>query len=475
MRSSAIIFALVSLGLLATFGGMSGCKKSVNQTQPVIQNTVRISLSSTGTEGNLDCVADSIGISNDGRFVAFTSKASNMIPGGTGIFSNVFLRDNVNRTLTLVSVSNTGGLANGASGTPSMSGDGRYIAFSSFATNLDSTSVSVPAGVRQIYVRDMQMGTTTLVSRSSNAGLVADQNCNNPKISNNGNFVVFESLSNLLDGVVAGGDDNDAFADIYVRDWLNVGGGFPTTLVSMVSGAAPGSGPSNKGNGDSTNACISADGSVIAFASTASNLVVFSQDGGLDTNGVPDVFVREMGTNRTVRCSVEFAGSDPTLKGLSRSPTISLDGQMVSFSSLAGNLHPAAQEQTPNIYFRFWNGLTPFTEVLSVHTSGATGGASCDHPSISGDGTKIAWQSASSALVNGDTNGVEDIFLRNRTTLTTSRESVQTFGGQLDGQSAAPAYSADGRYIAFWSQATNAVDDDTNGAADIFLRGPPFK
>jgi Tol biopolymer transport system component len=454
---------------------MSGCKKSVNQTHPVIQNTVRVSLSSAGAEGNLDAVADSIGISNDGRYIVFTSKASNLIPGGTGIYANVFLRDNVNRTLVLVSVKKDGTLADAASGTPSISGDGRYVAFTSLSTSLDSSGLVPPAGVKQVYVRDMQLGVTTLVSRSSNAGLMADQNCDNPKISNNGNMVVFESLSNVLDGVPGGGDDNDAFVDIYVRDWLNAGANFPTTLVSMVSNKAPGSGAANKGNGDSTNACISADGSVIAFASTASNLVTLSADGGLDTNGVPDVFVREMGTNRTVRCSVEFGGSDPTLKGLSRSPTISLDGQFVAFSSLAGNLHPAAQEQTPNIYIRSWNGLSPFTEVLSVHTSGATGGASCDHPSISGDGTKIAWQSASSALVNGDSNGVEDIFLRNRTTLTTSRESVQTFGGQLDGQSAAPAYSADGRYIAFWSKATNAVDDDTNGAADIFLRGPPFK
>ncbi len=187
-----------------------------------------------------------------------------------------------------------------------------------------------------------------------------------------------------------------------------------------------------------------------------------------------DVFVRDCNTFRTVRCSVEYVGSNPTLKGLSRSPCITLDGQLVAFSSLAGNLNPTAQEQTPNIYLRSWNGLAPFTEVLSVHTSGATGGASCDRPTISGDGSRIAWQSASSALVNGDSNGVEDVFLRNRSTAQTSRESVQTFGGQLDGQSSVPCYSPDGRYIVFWSKSTNVVDDDTNGAADIFLRGPPF-
>jgi Tol biopolymer transport system component len=134
-----------------------------------------------------------------------------------------------------------------------------------------------------------------------------------------------------------------------------------------------------------------------------------------------------------------------------------------------------AQENNPNIYIRAWNAATPFTEVLSVHTSGATGGASCDRPSVCGDGTKIVWQSISSALVNGDTNGCNDVFERDRVAFQTSRQSVSTYGNQLDSPSGAPAYSADGRYIVFWSEASNVVDDHTSGAADIYLRGPPFR
>jgi hypothetical protein len=469
MKSIPAIVGIASLGILLSFGGIAGCKKSINHNNPTIQNTVRISLTSIGGEGNLDAFADSIGISNDGRYIAFSSKATNLVAGDTNNAADIFLRDNISRTLTLVSISLVGGPANGASGSPSISGNGQYVVFSSLATNL--TADAVPAGKKQIYVRDMINQQTTLISRASGAtGLIADDTCDNPKISNDGVYVVFQSLSNILDGVIAGGVDNDAVSDIYRRKWIDGTAAFPTDLISLASLST-----TVKGNLPSFNPCISADGSVIAFASTASNLVSASQDGAPDSNGLDDVFVREFATTRTVRCSSEFVGFNPALKGLSRSPSISLDGQLVAFSSLAGTLHPAAQEQTPNIYVRSWNGLTPFTEVLSVHTSGATGGASCDKPSISGDGSKITWQSASSALVNGDSNGVEDIFLRNRVTLETSRESVQTFGGQLDGQSAVPAFSADGRYIAFWSKATNVVDDDTNGAADIFLRGPPFK
>ncbi len=474
MRSSAAIVVTVSLGILLAFAGLSGCKKTVNRNNPTIQNTVRVSLATNGAEGNLDTVNDSIGISNDARYVAFTSRATNLVAGDTNNASDVFLRDNVDRTLTLISISFAGGPANGASGTPSVSGNGQFVAFSSLATNL--TLDVVPAGKKQIYVRDVVNGTTTLISRSSGAtGLIADDTCDTPRISNDGVYVVFQSVSNLLDGVPgAGGDDDDATLDIYRRKWIDGTSAFLTELVNFNSGFFPGNGKVNKGN-IAFAPCISADGNHIAFTSSATTLVTATQDGGPDTNAQDDVFVREMSTGRTVRCSVEFVGSNPALKALSRSPSITLDGQLVAFSSLAGNLHPAAQEQTPNIYVRSWAGLTPFTDVLSVHTSGATGGASCDRPTISGDGTKIAWQSSSSALVNGDSNGVEDVFLRDRMAQQTSRESVQTFGGQLDGQSSVPMYSPDGRYIVFWSKSTNVVDDDENGAADIFLRGPPFK
>lgn len=472
MTSSARIVGFSLLGLFVALGGMAACKKTVDRNHPAILNTVRVSLSSSGAEGNLDAANETPGISNDGHFVVFSSKATNLVPNDTNNKQDVFYRDNINRTLVLVSVAFNGGPSDGISGVPSISGDGRYVAFASDATNLVNPP---PPAFKQIYVRDMQLGVTTLVSRASGAsGLIADGDCDNPKISNDGNYVVFESTSSQLDGVIAGGDDNDGLSDIYRRQWIDGTSAFPTVLISIQSGFGPGAG--KKGTGSSNHPVISGDGRYVAFDSNAADLVSASQDGAPDSNSTTDVFVRDTGTNRTVRCSVEYPGFNPALFGASRSPSISLDGQLVVFRSLSGTLHPAAQElATPNIFLRSWNGLSPFTEVLSVHSSGATGGQNCDRPSVCGDGTKIVWQSPSSALVNGDSNSADDIFERNRTSLETTRASVQTFGGQLDGTSNAPAYSADGRYIVFWSKATNVVDDDTNGAADIFLRGPPFK
>jgi Tol biopolymer transport system component len=484
MKPITLAIRLTFMLCLVAFGLTAGCnQKKINKTNPALLTTVRVSMASDGTEGNLDAVPDTPGVSNDGRYIAFTSRAFNLIPNNfdTNGFQDVFLRDNLNRSLVMVSVSLGGGPANGASGQPSVSGDGRYVAFSSTATNLVATVV--PAGVRQIYVRDMTGDGVTppqtyLVSRATGAtGLIADDECRNPKISNDGIFIAFESKSNLLDGVNGGGDDNEtptALFDVYRRKWIDGTSTFPTELISIRSTFAMGA--NEKGNSSSTNPSISADGRYVAFDSGSSNLVDVNQDGAPDNNGTTDVFVRDCQTNRTVRCSVEFAGHDPLLVSQSGAPAISLDGQLVCFRSLSGALHATAQEQgTPNIFVRSWNVAVPFTEVLSVHSSGATGGASCNRPTISGDGSKIAWQSGSSALVNGDSNSAEDIFLRDRVSQSTSRESVQTFGGQLDGLSNAAIYSPDGRYIIFWSKATNVVDDDDNGAADIFMRGPPFK
>jgi hypothetical protein len=471
---AAIVPALtLVLGWLAT----GGCNGKVNDSQPNLMTTVRVSLSSSNDEGNLDAVQDSIGVSNNGRFVSFTSRATNLVPGDNNTVADVFLRDNIARTLVLVSVSLTGGPANGASGSSSLSGDGNYVVFTSLATNLTS-DVVIP-GKRQVYVRDIAAGVTTLVSRATGAtGLIASDDCLNPKLSNDGTCVVFDSLANNLDGVAAGGDDNDAISDVWRRRWIDGTSAFPTDLVSFASGSTSPGG--TKGNLGSSKPSVSTDGRYVAFESNASNLVAAGSDGGPDLNATTDVFVRDMQAFRTVRCSVELPGTlfPNALVGPSLSPAISLDGLLVTFRSTSGLLSVLAPEQNPNIYVRSWFAVLPdlpFTEVLSVHTSGATGGAGCEKPTISGDGSKIAWQSPSPALVNGDSNGVLDVFLRSRTVQATTRESVQTFGGQLDGQSGTPTYSPDGRYIVFWSQATNGVDNDTNGAADIYMRGPPLK
>jgi Tol biopolymer transport system component len=484
MKPSSILISLLVLAVLA--GAVSGgCnQKKINKTNPALMATVRVSIATDGTEGNRPAANDQIGVSFDGRYVAFTSDADNLVPNDNKSLSDVFVRDNKMRTLTLVSVSTSNGAANAASSQAHISGDGRYVVFCSFATNLTTDAPPPPAGVRQVYVRDMVLGVTTLVSRATGAsGAFANVNCSNPKISNDGNYVVFDTGAENLDGTAGGGVDSDGLVDVYRRKWIDGSNVFPTELVSFASGCGNPPLTTTKGNQASRIPAISADGRFVAFESDATNLVSVGGpggDGGPDLNQQTDVFVRDMDTNRTVRCSVELAGTSfPSalpLAGPSSSATISLDGTIVGFRSTSALLSPIAQDQAPNIYIRgLWGTAQEFTEVLSIHTSGATGGQNCNKPSLCGDGSKLVWQSPSPALVNGDTNGSLDIFLRDRTAAQTSRQSVQTFGGQLDGDSEIPVYSGDGRYIVFWSRATNGVDDDTNGAADIYMRGPPFK
>jgi Tol biopolymer transport system component len=474
LAAAARSLFLSGITLLILMGGCT--KKKIDSVQPDLLVTIRLSLSSSGGQGNLDAVNDPPGISNNGQFVAFTSKAFNLVPNDNNNAPDVFYRDNIARTTTLVSMNLSGtGSGNGPSGSPWLSGNGQYVVFASKATNL--TSDILPLGnPQQIYVRDMFTGTTTLVSRANGlGGPIADLDCNNPKISNDGTAIIFDSATTVLDITDV---TVSTVTHVYRRLWLNGNLGYPTELVDFASGTTTLAGPAFVANGNSVKGAPSADGRFIAFESNGSTLVSAPADGGPDKNGTTDVFVRDMMTFRTVRCSVPgpgFTEVPPAVVGPSQSATISADGQTVGFRSTSPILSAIAQETNPNIYARAWNAASPFTEVLSVHTSGATGGASCDHPTMSADGARVVWDSISASLVNGDTNGVPDVFQRDRSARITSRESVSTFGNQLNAPSERPSISADGRYIAFYSEASNVVDDQSSGASDIFLRGPPFR
>ena len=472
LRHSAVaaILCLVAFGF--------GCDPKVNNDDTSLEVTVRTSLSTASGQGNGDMIeTDKPDISDDGRYLVFTSRASNLVSNDTNNQPDVFRRDNRTRTTVLVSI-NTGGTASGnnSSGQPAISGDGRYVVFSSKANDVaagDTDLLVTP--LQDIFVRDMTTGATTLVSRASGpAGVKATADCFAPQIAKTGRHVVFHTTSENLDGVTAGGDDNDgAVFDVYRRDWLDPTNVFPTTLISVKSGFAPGTG--NKGTGASSFASISSDGNLVAFESAAADLVSLTADGAPDNNGSTDVFLRNVATNRTQLLSVRLSTApspDPGVDGPSSSPSFSANGLYVVFRSLAGNL-VAEDDGTASDIFR--RDLTnSLTQILSVHTSGSQAGNSCDFPNISNDGAIVTWQSSSSNLVNGDANASQDCFVRNLTAQTTGRVSVSTFGGELNALSARPRISGDGRYVVFISQATNAADDDSNGASDLFLRGPPF-
>lgn len=244
-------------------------------------------------------------------------------------------------------------------------------------------------------------------------------------------------------------------------------GAQPTTTRVSVSSTGgegddvSGSGPSFSHSASITppGVAISGDGRWVAFGSFATNLYF-----GWEGNTVEDVFVhdRQTGTTRMVSVGVTGAPGD----GPSGQPVISSDGRWVAFMSATTSLVPGGASRV-GIYVR--DLLTNTTTRASVGPSGVEADEGSASPAISGDGRYVAFVSEGTNLVPGDTNWLADIFVHDRASETTSRVSVGTAGAQANGVSADPVISTDGRWVAFVSRASNLVPNDTNGVDDIFL------
>ena len=333
--------------------------------------------------------------------------------------------------------------ANANSSWPAISSDGRYIAFISSATNFLTTGTTT----NHIFIRDNTTERTFLISKTP-SGIEGNAGSLSPSISADGRYVAFTSnASNLVPG------DSNNVADIFVHDR-------DTNTTRRVSVDSAG----NESNGISYFTDISADGQYVVFHSGASNLV------SADTNNASDVFLHNRDSGTTNRISINTAG----IEGNSHSdtPSISADGNHIAFISRSTNLDPL--DPTFNaltghdIYLH--NRVTGQTTLVSVNTAGAKGNNRSYWPSISGDGRYITFYSSSTNLVTNDTNGLRDIFLRDIQTGLTSRISISTLGIEsMGGDSYEPAISANGRYIAFRSKATNLVSNDTNNTDDVFI------
>jgi Tol biopolymer transport system component len=402
-------------------------------------STDRISVGSGGTQA--DDSSDSPSVSADGRFVAFWSNATNLVAGDTNGDSDVFVRDRQTGVTERVSVDSAGGQADDGSGIPAISADGRFVAFVSFATNLVAGDTN---GARDVFVRDRLTGATERVSVNSaeveaNANVLTDR----PSISADGRFVTFATVAtNLVTG------DTNGAVDVFVRD-RQAG---TTERVSIDSAEA-------QVSFDSNGPFISADGRFVAFQSDAPALVAG------DTNIASDIFVRDRQTGTTERVSVDSAEAQAT--GASFYPSISADGRFVAFLSVANNLVPGDTSSNLDIFVR--DRLTGATEMVGI---GGSGGGFIDDfvPAISGDGRMVAFASGANSLVAGDTNAVPDVFVKDRLTGATQRVSVDGAGGEANLDSTTPSISADGRFVAFYSDATDLVAADTNTFSDVFIR-----
>ncbi|HET8944260.1 MAG TPA: calcium-binding protein [Dehalococcoidia bacterium] len=397
--------------------------------------TERVSVTTSGQQG--DGLSGYPSVSGDGRYVAFSSDATNLAPGDTNLATDIFVRDRLSGVTEWVSVSVTGGAGDGTSYVPAISADGRYVAFASSASNLVAGDAN---GVTDVFVRDRVAGTTALVSVDG-----AGNQGNNPSyessLSADGRFVAFRSASDNL----VPGDTNKA-DDVFVRDRL----AGTTTRVSLANDGSQ----SNRNNYAPG---ISSDGRFVVFWSSASNLVAG------DTNHKDDVFVRDTLAGTTVRASVSSAGAEAD--GRSNDAAISGDGRFVTFRSHASNLVAGDTNTTGDV---FVNDLsTGATELVSA-SGGVSGDGISGYPDINHDGSLVVFRSAASNLVSGDTNGAVDVFVRDRIAGVTSLASVDSTGVQGDRASDHPSISSDGGVVAFHSWARNLVPGDTNRATDTF-------
>lgn len=325
---------------------------------------------------------DLFSISADGRFVSFVSAATNLVSGLTTTSSQIFVRDRVAGTTELASVDSTGVEGNSFSGSSSISGDGRYVAFDSNSSNLVAGDTNQ---TDDVFVRDRTMATTERVSIDS-SGNESVGGGYWPTISADGGVVTFTSAASDLVP-----NDRNHTEDAFVHD-RQTGA---TERVSIDSGGI-------EGNGDTVAGWLSADGQIAVFVSLASNLV------SGDTNGKWDIFVRDRTAGVTERVSVDSSGGEGN--GASIAPTISADGNMVAFISDAPNLVPGDANGVVDGFVH--DRSSGITTRWSTDSSGAEGNGGCWSIIVSADGRAAAFSSQATNLVSGDTNGFTDVFVR---------------------------------------------------------------
>jgi Tol biopolymer transport system component len=341
----------------------------------------RVSVSSTGVQGNRATIGRP-SISADGRYVAFSSAATNLVPNDLNNREDVFVRDLMTNTTVRVSVSTGGAEANGVSGEAAISGDGRVVAFSTKANNLVPGDTN---GRADILVRDWSAASPTTAAVSvSTGGVPGNDGSYDPSLSRNGRLIAFTSFATDL---VVG--DTNGRSDIFVRDTAAA----TTTMVSTSHTGGP-------SDGDSAGAQISIDGDAVVYDSYATNLV------SRDTNNHRDVFMRSVASATT---TLESRYSSPNSNGHqgngdSFEPIVG--GGTVAFSTNATNLTSTSDT----------NGLTDVivsstaTHVVSAaRTNGTPVGGTA--PAISADGQQLVFTSASSGITPNDTNGATDLFM----------------------------------------------------------------
>jgi Tol biopolymer transport system component len=401
----------------------------------------RVNVSSTEEQSNN--VSNEASISRDGRYVAFDSQATNLAPGD-GVDDDIFLRDRVSGTTTIVSAGTNGD----AAVMPEISASGRYVAFASGA-KLVSEDTNI---YEDVFVWDRETGATTRASVSSTGGQgdsaspVGGQQGSGISINRNGRFVAFTSVATNL----APGDDN-GIQDIFVRD--RVAG--TTVRVPAESTGEPATETDGSKLYGLGNPAISLDGRYLAF----NTIRAISTPGGAFLRDGTDVYVRDLQTGATTRVTTGAFGQANFGVAIDR------DGTHVAFSS-AVDSGPG----TGDIYVR--NLRTGTVVRVRADSTADPGVYRITSPSLSRSGRFLAFSSDFSSESPGGlifTQIAANVYVRDIQTGETRRISKNANPQPGSGYNIAPRLSADGRWLTWVSTATNLVDNDTNDEPDVFV------
>jgi hypothetical protein len=469
--------------------------------------TTLVSVSTNGGFGNR--ASSDATIAPDGRFVCFLSIATDLVVGDANFTQDVFLRDLQTQTTTLISVGATGPAGLSAlMGTPVMTPDGQFIAYFSSASNIVA---AVPANSPgEIYLRDVAGGQTFWAS--TNASLLANLGnvpSTHPSLSADGRFVTFKTgptngvnvaatnqgatvllqydrISNNTAIIATNGFPSSAFCDdrfgpevtpdgrfiAYVAQTVTGSNAFSSVHVwdtqqatdTLVSQDFSGGFPTNS---FSDTPSVSSDGRYVLFLNNATNLVANAVSNGFH------IYLRDLQAGSTQL--IDTDGSGPAQGNFrTYAPALSSGGGFVAFSAPDGSLVANDNNQVDDVFLR--NTVSGGNELISVREASivsrsGSGFSSTTPVSVSTDGRWVAFSSSASDLVTNDFNNDRDVFLRDILQETNFLVSVGLDGTSAKGgYSTSPAISANGRYVGFISAATNLVANDTNGAADIFVR-----
>jgi len=464
---------------------------------------VRASTAVDGTQADRACFSPAF--SADGRYVAFSSMAGNLIPNGSSAIQHIYRKDLKTNAVSLVSTNAANVGADDDSDRAQISANGRYVVFESKAINLEGDQDA--DGSSDIFRKDLDTGAVVRVSTSS-TGVRASAGCYSAQLSADGNAVVFESDATNLGSV----PDDGTTLDIFHKD-------IGTGKLTLVSSGTDGT----RANSSSSNAQVTADGRYVIFETDATNLVPS------DENGSSDIFIKNVQTGVLERVSVTADGVEGNLG--SYGAKVSANGRYVVFESDATNLVDGDTNDSTDIYRK--DLLTGAVERVSIGAGGIQGEFDCYRAQISGDGRYVVFQTSSRNLAPGDTNTSNDVFRKDMVTgelvlLTTTLTPAQgkqeansaSLGGQIhtvaqgsfmvfesnasnftntDGrwkdvfhknlttgeticvsmnaqgqpgnrESFDAQFSPDGRSVMFTSAASNFVTGDTNNTWDIFLK-----